>query len=372
MTYYWIENIDDFKNIAKEWDEVLISSGDYNPFLLSDFIITWWKHFSGNLKLKIFVILKDKKVAGGMPLCIQPGKKIYSFARILSYIGGSAANYTEPLYGCDNVEVLPLIKEALEGRRDWDVFHLSDIRDNGRIMKECRSYPVSKGFYSRVIQDHSNWAIDTTKGLEGYFSGISGKLKRDLNAKRKHLIKRYGEICLKEITDKKDVENSFDVYARFSRSSFKAKGKKSNFESTKYTTFFKELLGLMNQKKRLDAHVLCAGEKITAVSFAYKFGRGFNRILSGFNPDLQYYRPGYLLTEELVRRTYGRGVTYHNLYGHERLFKNQLCNEQSPLYRFFLIRSSLRGNGYRLFSSIERLLRANKAVLSIAQKLKRN
>ena len=45
MVAKWIENIEEFERIKNDWDAALLSANTDNPFLLSDFIIIWWKHF---------------------------------------------------------------------------------------------------------------------------------------------------------------------------------------------------------------------------------------------------------------------------------------------------------------------------------------
>ncbi len=175
MTYRWIEDIREFKDIAKDWDDALIASGSGNPFLLSDFIITWWKHFYRGSALRIFFVHNGNKIAGGIPLCIKRGGPRYGFARMLSHIGGSAANYTEPLYSSLDAPVVSLLREALSQRRDWDVFYLSDVRPESKVLQESISSSGDKRFLFYLVQDHMNLAIDLSGGLDNYLASISKK-----------------------------------------------------------------------------------------------------------------------------------------------------------------------------------------------------
>ena len=369
MEYRWVEDIKEFSNIAKEWDEALLASRNRNPFLLADFITTWCRYFCDDRNLRIFTVFNDGKIAGGMPLYLKKTGPTHAFARVLSYIGGSAASYTEPLYAAPGAKVLPLFKEALSRRRDWDVFYLSDVRGENDLIAEHHECLSDKRFSFDLIQDHMNLAIDLSDGRERYLATISGKLKRDLRAKRRHLEEKYGRLTLKEISGPEEIKRYFDIYTQFSLKAFAARGRRSTFEDERRASFLKDFFILMDRGQRLDAHALFAGDKVMAVSFAYRFGGGFNWALTSFNHDYRYFRPGYLLIEELIKEICDRGETYYNWYGYGRFYKGQWCNNQTPLYKLFLVRRTPKGACFRMLQSAEKALRANKTIVKLVRKL---
>ncbi len=372
MESRWIEEIRSFKDIAREWDEAVFRAWDENPFLLSDFIITWWGRFYEKAELRILVVYDEGKIAGGIPLYLSRTGLLGGFARVLCHIGGPVANYTEPLYAAPNVQMLSLLRKALDKRDDWDALYLSDVREKNRLIAECRGLPFHGQFTPYIVQDHMNWAIDLAAGREKYMATVSRKLKHDLRAKRRHLLKKYGEIRLKEIKGREEVARLFDLYTRFSLQAFNKRGRSSAFEDEQYTAFFRDFLALMDERQRLDAHALMAGDEVLAISFGYRFAKGYNWALTGFNYENSYYRPGYLLAEELIKEICGRGGDYLNWYGHETFYKTQWCNSTMPLYRFYLIRHTARGMLYSACRAVERILRSNRSIVGIAKKLKRS
>ena len=133
MEYRWIDNIKEFQEIATRWDEALIRAGGENPFLLSDFIISWWKQYADDYEFRVFVVHDNNEIVGGLPLYIEnaaPGMKI------LRYVGKVAANYTEPLYASDHANILPILEEALVERKDWDALHLNNVRSKSKLISE--------------------------------------------------------------------------------------------------------------------------------------------------------------------------------------------------------------------------------------------
>ncbi len=371
MDHKWIEDIEEFRKISGEWDEAVVNSGSCDVFLLSDFIITWWRYFGQDNRLRIFVISSDGKITAGIPLYTRRAPGVYNFARTLNYAGGPAASYTEPLYTSAETLFLPILIEGLKERRDWDALYLPDVRHESRLISEAQKYTANGILDLRLVQDHMNWAIDLSGGTEKYLAALSGKMKRDLRSKRQRLEKECGPVALRPIVDEEDVKRYFDLYIQFSCRAFAERERRSTLGDSKYSSFLKEFLIIMSRNKRLDGHLLMAGDKIMALSFGYRFGKGFNWALTGFNYEYKYYRPGYLLIEELVKEISRRGDSYYNWYGHERFYKTQWCNSQAPLYRLFLARNTLRGRCYRALNDIETKVRSNKFVVETVRKIKR-
>ena len=354
MEYRWLDKIEDFEKISADWDRAVLASGGENPFLLAEFIMTWWKYFGGESKLAMLVVFEGENVVAGLPLYIRRGGLKEGFAQILGYIGGSAANYTEPLIGHD-FSFLPVLEDALYDREDWDILQLSDVRQDSGFLSESNA--GGRGIYKvKTEQSTLNWAIDLSMGKEAYLSTVSKKLLRDLRSKRRLAEKELGRVELREVAGEDGARRLFDTYTSFSVKAFEARKRKSTFEDDAYALFFKDFLSYMARSWRLDAHALYAGDKVLAVSFAYRFGRGFNWTLTGFDYDYKYFRPGYLLIEELIDYAIRRGEVYYNWYGYERFYKEQWCNLKAPLYRITVSKGSLRSRLFLFLRALKKFL----------------
>ncbi len=78
-----------------------------------------------------------------------------------------------------------------------------------------------------------------------------------------------------------------------------------------------------------------------ALTYGYRFGKGFNCVLTSFDYDYKHIRPGYLLIEEMLKEIEAKGETFYNWYGGERFYKHQVCNQIDPLYSIILYRTLL-------------------------------
>ena len=340
MEYRWIEDVRDFQNISQEWDQLLLDSNSDNPFLLSDFILTWWKYYYSENHLRMLVIYEGGKLIGGIPLYLRKEGWKRGFLKTLYYIGDGAANYTEPLF-LSSKNFWSIFLNALEKRNDWDLLHLFNVRDQSNLVQEFNPRLLDSKISVNLIQDHLDWAIDLSQGLEKYQAQLSKNLKKDLKQKRRQAIECYGGLTLKEVSDTEEVKKYFDVYVNFSRQSFEARKEHSNFNDDSYVQFFKNFLVLMNQKSRLTTHILFVGDKVAAINFGYRFGKGLNCVLTAFNNEFRSLRPGYLLIEEIIKKAVLDRESYYNWYGHYTFYKSQVCNLSEPLYRIKVFKKNM-------------------------------
>jgi CelD/BcsL family acetyltransferase involved in cellulose biosynthesis len=136
-----------------------------------------------------------------------------------------------------------------------------------------------------------------------------------------------------------EVRALFREHVGLSIRSFEGRKRVSGFHDETWTGFFGELLETFEARGWLDAHCLTAGTSTLGISFGYRLGKGFQWILTSFNPDFAELRPGHLLIDALVKEAIQLGDPFFDMfYGGEQLYKRQWCTEQIPLRRITIHR----------------------------------
>ena len=366
MENIWIENIKEFQDIAEEWDEAVAASGEDNPFLLSDFIRTWWKYYSKNRKLLIFAVYDRGEITAGIPLCL----KRKTFQRTITHIGGLNANVTHFFSTNNKLNFIDTLMSSLETSDDWDILVLDRVLSSHpvlRNLKETKSL-TSDLFVYHLFDAGFNGIIDLTKGYGVILENLSKRLKRYMR-KSKQEISKIGELKLHRISGTPDVRGLFRAYRGLSIKAFRKRKNISAFEDKNRSSFYEELLILFDQKKRLDAHKLTAETSTLGISFGYRFGKGFKWILTAFNPNYSQLRPGHLLIEALIHEAISRGDPYFDMYyGGEVFYKQQWCTRLVPLKRLEICRNNFIN---RSLSLTRNALKSNTIFMNSARRAKR-
>ncbi len=363
MKYHWIENIKDFQLIAEEWDSALFSSGSDNPFLLADFIITWWKHYCRNKRLMIFCVYENDRIIAGIPL-YEENKK---FLKIVSYIGACAANVTHFLLKKSGFNAMECLISSLGTKKDWDILVLDRVLSNDTILEGVKnvSERYSDKFFCDILDAGFEGKIDLTLGYKSVLNHLPNRLYRHLKSNKKRLSK-IGELRLSRVGSTSNIVELFDEYRDLSIKSFNMRNDISAFKNRTFSNFFRELLVTFDKKTMLDAYRLALNDITLGIGFGYRFKKGFKWILSVFNPDFQQWRPGHLLIEALVQEAINNGDPYINMYyGGDLLYKRQWCAQLTPLKRIEIYKKNFINRAIVL---TERRLRANSFIFNSAKK----
>lgn len=371
MHYRLIKDIDEFKKSAKDWDAALLQSDSGNPFLLSDFIITWWKYYSKGKELIIFLIQDNGRIIAGIPMCLVKKK----MRNIIEHIGGCAANITQPFLTGGKILKVNFIDCFLSTSKEnscWDIFVLDRVLENSHILADIKTSQIlnsNKGALKyRILNDDFNAAIDLTKGYKAVFDALPHRLKRYI-IRGKEKADLMGGLRLNRARGAYQIGDLFKDFREISIKSFRDRSSASSFQDATYSNFFAEILENFERHGRLEAHRLSVADKTLGISFGYRFGKGFKWILTAFNADYSSLRPGHLLIDLLIQEAISNQDPYFDMYyGGELFYKQQWCDVMVPIYKVEIYRDSLVNKAV-LYA--QGALRVNKLARESVKKLLR-
>ena len=368
METVWVETREEFEALAAEWDEAVIASGSHNPFVLAEFLMTWWRHAAAGRALRIWTLRDRGQLVAGIPLCREPIWRRRTFV----HIGGAAANLTHGFSLRPELHVVERLMEALAHRRDWNQLVLPRVLVTTALAAEAQQIAgrrQNRSIVCAVSAAGTNGLIDLTKGYEVVMAHLPSRLRRYLRRGAREA-QRLGPLELQRVGGSEAVRRLFDEHRIYSTQSCATRNRRSAFEDDQQAQFFRDLVGRFEAKGRLEARKLSAGPTTLAISFAYRCGPGAKWILTSFNPTYASWRPGHLLIEALVREAIRQGDPVFDMYyGGELLYKRQWCTTHVPLVRVTLLcNTSLN----RVWYGVEQQLRINprlRCVVHSAQRL---
>lgn len=340
MQYRWLEEPTEFREIAERWNQTVLGTGNDNPFFLADFILTWWRHYSNDLRLRIFLVSENGNILGGVPLCQD--RRGY-----LEYPGGWAANYTELLARDGAQEVVwQALARALREVSDWRRVRLPRYRGN-RLSSEERTYlelGCGEGegdMWCSIFTSDRAYLIDMPQNASELFQRLPKKLRYYLRRSHEKCAE-MGGVVLCSIEREEQIDEWFADYVRLSTESFAKRGQQSAFDDMRYCAFFRELLHRFFSAGYLDGNVLKLNDRIIAVHFGYTLNNNLSYVLTAFDSELYDLNPGHLLIYKLIERAAQRGSRQFDFYTGYHLYKSQWSNRQEDIVTVEIWRDGLR------------------------------
>jgi CelD/BcsL family acetyltransferase involved in cellulose biosynthesis len=356
MDIIWLENEQEFRKIAPQWDAALRQSGADNPFLLSDFLLTWSKHFKGKRDLRIVAIFNDSQLIGGLPLYIEKEseERVLRFPGAIDY---GVANYTDLLLNGRSVRlVIDALFCALERRKDWKLIVLDRLYNPSvdiGLLRECLE--LHRLLIIRQIQ-FPTLSIDVPDSLEEHLQHSGRKLRR--NVRRAYrLAEKQGVLSLEIYRGKEQIESLYTYYVELSKASYEVRGSKSTFVDSQLYSFFHDLLVKFDELGILDAYALKLDDEIIAIGFCYSMCNNLNYILTAFDIRFDDLSPGHLLISELLKRAIDKRAPVMNFYTGGVFYKNNWTNRRERVFSLTIGRNTLgnriRKRGRDLYSKIK-------------------
>jgi CelD/BcsL family acetyltransferase involved in cellulose biosynthesis len=356
----WIENIEDFIEIKSEWDKVLSASNADNPFLLSDFIISWWRIYFKNNKLRIFILENNGLIIGGVPLYIKSVNVKYYNYKSLTFIGDSFANITNPFYIVEKEVFETCFIQGLQMLKGWDVLDLQRIRMDFLNVNSVNTVINNKFKFNLRETDTNPFILfkDEFRNADEYLSTRGSKLRRNTRnfCRKAELI---GKVSLSLVEKKESVIDHLKRHHDFTINSRILRDKKSEFEDDNKKKFLENLIDVFYENNKIEFLTLLYGDEVVAYAIGYRMGEGLNWSFTSYNPEYSKISPGYVLLFELIEYSIKNQYSYIDFYyGGNVFYKQQWSNNEVFLRKVKIFNRTLKGyltyhvfNVYHKFNS---------------------
>lgn len=329
MKYVWVTEINEFKKIAHKWDELLLNTGDDNPFLTSSFICTWWRHYADkfNLRLKLFLIFDDGKLIGGLPL--------YQDSQYhMEFIGGWCANYTEfllsPNYNFRTI--FPLFIKGITLLDKWRSVKLLRYRRHriGQLDTEDLDNFKKSDIFLDIALSGYNYLIEIPNNIEEHLRHLPKKLRYYIRRSQVEILK-LGHLEFCQLGNWDEIEPTIELFFDLSRRSFKNRNRVSVFEDETNCAFLTELIQKFYVSGYLIAHILKLNNRPIAVHFGYTLANNINYVFPTFDINFAKYSPGHLLIYKLLEFGVHQKSKIFDLYSGYQLYKEQWCSTKEEI-----------------------------------------
>ena len=313
-----INGTDQFYGLKYKWNEVLERSKDKNPYLTWEYLLTYWRHFGKEKKLRILYIENENKIIAIAPL----RQSRYKFAHLLGYdviepLAYRHSDYTGLILSEKEAECLKLFLNRLVEHDDWDFIYLYDIPGTSiiphllpRISEPIPKFELEEG----VICPY----ITIPDSMDILMRGLSAKFRKNLRRSIKNLQKDYGKVELKRYDEFSSVEEAMNLFFELHQKRWKSKGKLGVYSSQKIRDFSLDVSKVFANNEWLALYFLTVNEEPIASQYCLEYKQKMHYGLGGFDPDYSKYSVGNLITAKVIEKCIERKIKeYDFLKGDE-------------------------------------------------------
>jgi hypothetical protein len=354
-----IKNEQEFKNIAKDWDELLEKSSSNIIYLNWKWLYTWYTIFKKDRELNILLVYENEELIGIAPLIRRTIKK-YGLLTIrrLEFLatGEDAEDEICSLY----LDIIFQIeKEKLVFTAIYDhLFNNSDSWDEIVLLEVLRPEKYKKYFQGNkhkisIYHKETSYYVDLPDSWQAYMDNFSAKRRKTINNGRNRLKKN--ETFELYITDcKEKIYDDYYWLAKLHQMRQKTKNSKGVFASKKFNQFHKDILEYYFDKNQILLFFIKIQNEPVGVLYSFLYNGVILAYQTGFNPEI-------LPTVGVGKQTFHYSIEYgiENKFhefdmqvGAENSYKAEWSPSSRKLYGVQIYGNSLKANIAKTLDSI--------------------
>ena len=370
-----IQCASEFSNgpLCTAWNRLLSEAGHANAQLTYEWSSSCWEVFGGRKRLSLITAVDGAKVVGIAPLVVT---KVIDKAglrlRKLTFVGDGLTDYHDLLIADDKREAIvrAILKFVVNGRKDWDVVHLRNIRADSPNLPILRDTlrETSLNVLERVNIRSPYIAMD--RSWADYCNSLGKNIRSDIRRRLNRLAKA-GKAEFVRLHDVDDVMDTLDVIKSIHVKCRAARGESSWYRDEDRARFVSLILKRFGDRKWLDMVFL----KLNGRVIAYYLGFVYDHIVyfwnTGFDPEFSRLSPGKLLLHYWIKDSFAQGCREFDFMVGEEPYKLQWTNPVRPNHELFVFRNTTRARLLKCYYTCKPALKKNRCLRRIATRIKR-
>lgn len=284
-----IHSQEQFLNLKEQWNELVETSSCQNPFMLWEWMYTWWDVFgSSDDKLYIIAIFEGKSLISLAPFYI---KKTFKFSKRLSFIGEGenhadeiVTHYPDIIVSEKHQEVavskiVEYLKNSIVNTHVFDFARFDLVKQDAVIHKVTKE--LSLNFSIKREHSGNQFIIPLPTDGDEYIASLSKSARKQFRLKYNRLVKA-GEF---ELTNENDLSKGLKVVEQLHRSRWEEVESTSIFDSQLFNSFHRKLCERLAGQGIVDIRTMTLNDSTIVAAYNFKYKNTSFSYLSGFNSE---------------------------------------------------------------------------------------
>jgi CelD/BcsL family acetyltransferase involved in cellulose biosynthesis len=362
-----ISDLASLRALRAPWDALLDRSRARGVFLTWEWVSSWWELYGQGQELFV-VSVRDARgrLVGLAPLKIAQRRYHGLAYRQLELVGHGGEVCPEHLDLVLDPDLEDHVADAIVGhlvdpQRDWDVLHLSDLREQAAVVRALRRDP---GIRFQLLDRSVCPYLALPPSWEGYLSTLSPNWRWRVRRRLRRLQASH-RVRLVRGDRTADPEAALEHLFRLHEARWKPRGEAGSFGRDPRTApFHRTLARRLGERGWLRLYLLEVDGTAVAALLGYEYAGVLSYYQAGFDPVWAEHAVGAVLMGEVIRDAIERKLTGFDFLRGAEPFK---FHWTSQVRRTSSLRVWGRGARARAHRALSRASRHARAVAAIAR-----
>ncbi|MGK0270824.1 MAG: CelD/BcsL family acetyltransferase involved in cellulose biosynthesis [Cocleimonas sp.] len=289
---YYIDCIhskEKFLNLKHQWNQLVESSSCQNPFMLWEWMYTWWDVFgSRDNQLYIIAIYEGNSLISIAPFYI---KKKFKFSKRLSFIGEGenqadaiVTHYPDIIVSEKHQEIavsktVEYLRNSMENKHVFDFARFDLVKQDAVIHKVTKE--LSQNIETKREHSGNQFIIPLPTDGDEYIASLSKSARKQFRLKHNRL-EKAGEF---ELANENDLSKGLEVVEKLHRSRWEEVVSTSIFDSQLFNSFHSKLCERFAGQDIVDIRTMTLNDSTIVAAYNFKYKKMSYSYLSGFNSE---------------------------------------------------------------------------------------
>jgi len=354
---------DDFKALKQDWNQLVAKSSNPNPFVLWEWMFTWWETYSQNTdKLYILAQYQADELVALAPFYIQT-KGL--FIKRLSLIGegeneadAAVTSYPDIIVKCNYRDqcvndLSKFINDAVVSRPVFNYASFNLVRDNSVLQQVGEQ--LSNKLVKLKKHSENQFVINLPDSEDEYVASLSKSTRKQFRLKQSRL-QKAGEL---EILTEDKLSNGLEIIEKLHRARWKDVTDENAFDSSKFVQFHNTLAERFQQQDVMTIRVMRHAGTPIAASYNFNYQKSCYSYLSGFkSADDKRYSPMFIFDMLEIKTFIAQGFQRYDMLVSESQnnYKTKFGSDVNSVYRIHWLRKGLIASSMLSYMKVRPLL----------------
>ncbi|MBV9214427.1 MAG: GNAT family N-acetyltransferase [Actinobacteria bacterium] len=316
----WITDLARFAAVSAEWDA--LAGEQEMPFLLSSWLVPWWRGFGTARGLRVAVLWRDGGVGAGIP--IWDGRRTWE---------APVAEAMPPfcsMMATDDAARLRLAEQVIAAV-PAETF-LRALAADGPTLEALLGAAERRGLPTIAEEMPGTLLTETAGSLDDYRAGLSSKVRSEVGRLQRKAAREH-DLEIAALEPPREVAQQWRGLLELEASGWKGESRTAILHKPEVRTFFDGLIDAFHATGALRLSELSLDGRLvaTAMSLVHR-GRVFT-LKVAYDESHRRLGPGFVLLMAMIERCFELGLDAYEFSGTEEEYERRFATAERPRRR---------------------------------------